>query len=92
MKKTIDLENEFEELKKVHPTSPVSLSYENIMNKIKLTQREKAPKVLVISALLVLFVLFSVNIITFRNQEKAQEKNLVKELGLMNNLSIYGGI
>lgn len=92
MSKQMDIEKVFNELKQIHPSAPVSLSYQTVMSKILIRQREKAPKVMVVAAVLVLSVLLSFNFMSYCNQEKTIENNLVKELGLMNNPSIYGGI
>lgn len=92
MSKQMDIEKVFDELKRVHPSLPENLSYQTIMNKIKLVQREKAPKIMVMASVLALTALLSLNFMSFRNQDKLKDNNLVNEMGLMNNPSIYGGI
>ncbi|MES2479843.1 MAG: hypothetical protein V4561_12210 [Bacteroidota bacterium] len=92
MNKQIDIDNAFERLKELNPVYSDNLSYETLMNKIELVKRERAPKVMVAGALLALTLVLSFNFMSFQRQDKASEKNLVTELGLMNNPSIYGGI
>jgi hypothetical protein len=92
MNRQIDIDKAFEQLKGLNPASSDNLSYERLLNKIELVKRERAPKVMVAGALLTLTIVLSFNFMSFQRQEKASEKNLVTELGLMNNTSIYGGI
>lgn len=92
MNRQIDIDKAFEQLKRLKPTSSGNLSYETLMTKIELVKRERAPKVMVAGALLSLIVVLSFNFMSMKRQENVREKNLVTELGLMNNPSIYGGI
>lgn len=92
MNRQIDIDNAFEQLKGLNPVSSDNLSYETLMSKIELLKRDRAPKVMVLGALLFLTVVLSLNFMSFQKQTKEREKNLVIELGLMNNPSIYGGI
>ena len=92
MNRQIDIDNAFEQLKGLNPVSSDNLSYETLISKIELLKRDRAPKVMVLVALLFLTVVLSLNFMSFQKQTKEREKNLVLELGLMNNPSIYGGI
>lgn len=87
----MDIDEELDKLRKT-PTPQQSLSYQDIMNKIAQVHQERAPKAMVVAAVLVLSILLSFNFMSFKSQEQTRGNNLVNELGLMNNLSIYGGI
>ncbi|MFA6150575.1 MAG: hypothetical protein WC716_04580 [Chitinophagaceae bacterium] len=92
MREQIDLELALEQLKGVKSPSSDGLSYHKLMTKINQVQREKAPKVMIFGVLLGIGVLLSFNIFALDNKIKSKENNLVNELGLMDNTSIYGGI
>ncbi len=92
MKEQIDVEIALEQLKGINPASGERLSYQKLMNKIGKIRREKAPRVMVLAAMLGIAALLSLNILVIENKTKPKENNLVNELGLMNNTSIYSGI
>lgn len=92
MREQIDLEIALEQLKGVKNPSSNSLSYHKLMTKINHVQREKAPKVMILGVVLGIGLLLSFNIFALDNKIKPKEKNLVNEMGLMDNTSIYGGI
>lgn len=92
MREQIDLEIALEQLKGVKSPSGSSLSYQQLMTKINQVQREKAPKVMILVVVLGIGVLLSFNIFALDKKIKPNENNLVNEMGLMDNTSIYGGI
>lgn len=89
MKKQIDIDIALEQLKGINPNMVEGLSYEKLMSKINLAQRERAPKVLLMGVTLSLVALLAFNFIALENTVKPKQNNLVKELGLMSNNSIY---
>ncbi len=92
MREQIELEIALEQLKGAKSPSSNSLSYHKLMTKINQVQREKAPKVMILGVVLGIGVLLSFNIFVLDNKIKPKENNLINEMGLMDNTSIYGGI
>jgi hypothetical protein len=90
MNKQIDIEEALEQLKSINAPTSNRLSYPQLMHKIHLVQREKAPKTLLASSIIGLVLVLSCNLWTIDQKTNGKKQNLVEDLGLMNHLSIYG--
>ena len=89
MNKQINVEEAFEQLKSIKAPNGNKLSYPQLMQKINIAQREKAPKALLASSIIGLVLVLSCNLWAIDKKTNSKEQNLVEDLGLMNHLSIY---
>jgi hypothetical protein len=94
MKQEIDIEHELEELGKYDKLSLI-VAYQDIIGKVERIQKERAPKSLVISAILCLLVAVSANaLLTHQKAKNTKHQSdtlaTAYALGIMSNHSIYG--
>lgn len=89
MNKQIDIDEAFQQLRSINAPGGSKLSYPQLMQRIQLAQREKAPKALLATSIIGLVLVLSCNLWVIDKKTNSKEQNLVEDLGLMNHLSIY---
>lgn len=90
MKNNISVEEALEQLKSIKAPPCKSLSYQQIIHTINETQREKAPKSLLMSCIIGILLVLAGNFWAIDKKTNSKEQNFVEEMGLISNLSIYG--
>lgn len=90
MKKNINVEEALEQLRGFRVSQSSNLSYPQLLDTISKVQRDKAPKSLLMSCIIGGLLILAGNFWIIDKKTSSKEQNFVEEMGLINNLSIYG--
>lgn len=85
------IDQQLNELGAKTPEQPRT-AYRDVLDRIEQFRKARAPKPLVLTALLLVFITLCMNFLTVRASKPEQKKDLIEEMGLITNNSIYGGI
>ena len=94
MKKEVDIDQALAQLKMRTADRHTQLSYGQLMHKIAIAQKDRAPKNLVLSTLALVTLMVGLNLFLLAqgNNKSIKDNNLANKMGLITNNSIYGGI
>lgn len=94
MKEELNIDLALDRLKAHTANQDTNLSYERLIHKIATIQKERAPKNLVLSTLVLITLMICLNVFLLiqKNDKHNKDNNLANKMGLVTNNSIYGGI